>query len=815
MAFEKELPEWKATGIEPPSTKINEGWKPSEKPPADWLNWTQNKTYEALKELQEKAAEASDLEDLEQLVTTEITDSPNATPLSLVYGRQVIDMPRTAPFTFTSFAGRTLVNLLGRDGNCESLAPFTTSGTVALSTTQYKSGTNSIKSTNAAGISYAYKDYSYPLDIAKQYVLGCWVYLESYTSGSLHLRIWDNGDFTNLRYNATVSTSTVGSWQFIYVKIPTSNTIAGTGFRLQFGAGTSSTAVAYFDGVRLYEVSATEYATIGTTYTGAHIDARLPYVDDMKPIANPYMIKYGENLLPPFSEWEDAAAGYGVAVDPYKLTIVTSGGGNFFRHYAPVTEGQIYNLSATLSNNPNQLYVYFTDASKTRLSGARYNTGPITAPTGAKYMEVVANSVDVSYAGAAGTFTFSSPMLNLGSTALPFKPRADDYLFFPNVQLASNVDGSIYDTLGHWDGKYWKQARFKTMDLDGGLAWTYTSDNTGSKVVQAPLVSVNFAVDTTEISVKYDSKVLVLQNSGSLVAADVFNFSTSTGHIYYCVSDTDSGWGESYAPSADEIKAYFYGFSMSDVDGKKYTGTGTKYWAKLYSGVGTPVTQPSGAVVTGGSVTTTLPITLNDKGYTPYKLQYQLVTPTLEEIAVEGDITLHKGLNQIEVGIGMIVRERITPSLESNGYTYANDIGSINPSKFRNRVSSIHKIYKNGFIDPRWTIQPHANAYGNYRIRLNPGGYDPIDVYTISYLAEQYSMTCNVLSVKGQYAANVSTVVDELSENQANIDTSISVLEKRMRDAEHIREDSTMSFVLEVRTTDPVNPVLGRQWLIV
>ncbi|MCU6794155.1 hypothetical protein OB236_18790 [Paenibacillus sp. WQ 127069] len=55
MAFNKELPEWKAAGIEPPLTKRNEGWKPGEKPPADWLNWTQNRTYEALKELQEKA----------------------------------------------------------------------------------------------------------------------------------------------------------------------------------------------------------------------------------------------------------------------------------------------------------------------------------------------------------------------------------------------------------------------------------------------------------------------------------------------------------------------------------------------------------------------------------------------------------------------------------------------------------------------------------------------------------------------------------------------------------------------------------------
>ncbi|TDF92157.1 hypothetical protein [Paenibacillus piri] len=52
MAFKKELPEWRSPGVEPSASKKTEGWKPGEKPPADWLNWSQNRTYEALKELQ-------------------------------------------------------------------------------------------------------------------------------------------------------------------------------------------------------------------------------------------------------------------------------------------------------------------------------------------------------------------------------------------------------------------------------------------------------------------------------------------------------------------------------------------------------------------------------------------------------------------------------------------------------------------------------------------------------------------------------------------------------------------------------------------
>ncbi|UVI28157.1 hypothetical protein [Paenibacillus spongiae] len=57
MPFNEQLPEWNSQGVEPPQSKKNEGWLPSEKPPADYWNWQMNRAYNALKELQEKAAE--------------------------------------------------------------------------------------------------------------------------------------------------------------------------------------------------------------------------------------------------------------------------------------------------------------------------------------------------------------------------------------------------------------------------------------------------------------------------------------------------------------------------------------------------------------------------------------------------------------------------------------------------------------------------------------------------------------------------------------------------------------------------------------
>lgn len=78
MAFEKELPQWKEKGVKPPQSKLDEGWKVQDKPPAAWLNWQMNKTYEALKEVQEKAAEktgvSSAIEDAKKYTDQKVKD---------------------------------------------------------------------------------------------------------------------------------------------------------------------------------------------------------------------------------------------------------------------------------------------------------------------------------------------------------------------------------------------------------------------------------------------------------------------------------------------------------------------------------------------------------------------------------------------------------------------------------------------------------------------------------------------------------------------------------------------------------------------
>ncbi|SCC45777.1 hypothetical protein [Bacillus wiedmannii] len=58
--FKEKLPEWNARGLEPPISKKDNGWKIDERPSAEYLNYLQNRTYEAVKELQESAMHKDD-----------------------------------------------------------------------------------------------------------------------------------------------------------------------------------------------------------------------------------------------------------------------------------------------------------------------------------------------------------------------------------------------------------------------------------------------------------------------------------------------------------------------------------------------------------------------------------------------------------------------------------------------------------------------------------------------------------------------------------------------------------------------------------
>lgn len=170
-------------------------------------------------------------------------------------------------------------NLLGSRGLANNINLWALGGSppAAVSTAQSKSGGESIKCSTVSVSSIFLADIPVQLSTAKRYIAGCWMYVESYVSGGATISIRDYATST-ARYFGAPNLSTIGAWQFVYVKIPLNNTV-GTpaGFRFSAGINTAGTMTAYFDELFVYELTAAEYDAIGTTVTGNAVADYIPF----------------------------------------------------------------------------------------------------------------------------------------------------------------------------------------------------------------------------------------------------------------------------------------------------------------------------------------------------------------------------------------------------------------------------------------------------------------------------------------------------------------------------------------------------------
>lgn len=698
--------------------------------------------------------------------------SPPPEQVNLGYGLQVVDAKRTAPLENVTIKGRTLVNLLGRDGNCEDISRWT-----AIKSTLNSDTTNKILGNSS-------------LKIASDSTIGTghFAYISNYiiSDSSLYLLLGSvkpisgEAKIVPITFKDSTVTGDYGTWvrtisdttQFSFVAFKFKPNRGSN--KLELRLITSDGASASFDAIALYEITQAEFDAIDNM-TSEQIAAKWPYVDDMKNIYSPYIVRYGENLLLPMSEATTAigTAKYEV-IDPYKAKITTNDTNQFvgWRNIPAIPDHE-YTFSFESATGGCKVYineVSSVDGSVsqrvfTAISPIHFRSKPAT-----KTLELFFGNAD-----ATGTYIVDKPMLTLGATDKPFKSHNNDYLFFPNVQLASNVEGTVYDTLFQRDGKYWKLARHKTVELGGHLKWGTLSEVAGVKAVTTDkniLSDALLGADSLGITkfVKYDGKLLQDYPGNSnfpdtgWIAADQ--------SIRVAIANVDSGWGDKYEPSLDDIIAYFNGWRMcdtSDPTGKTpYNNSGTRGWYWVTDKDANP------------RFATTVPTSRAGNGWKPYTLQYQLAKPTPEEILVEGGITLHEGLNQVEIGNASIVREKANPFFNGDTNTYVNNTflgGGI--SKLKNKTSKIWKVYKNEVEDNgRWFFYKGAHTFGQAEAYAKLGNYDPSAAYTVTYLAlDQYSLTCNVLAILGEYAGNVKTVVDALTASQADLLARVCVLE--------------------------------------
>ncbi|WP_339248252.1 hypothetical protein NST58_13120 [Paenibacillus sp. FSL R10-2796] len=683
--------------------------------------------------------------------------SESTTDVILSAGQQILNATKNARLQGLKVSGCSRIDLLGGAGSGESLTGWAQGAVPAtLSTSIKRSGASSFRfaPTNTASCAMT-KDFYTPLDANKQYILGAWVYIESTTVSGSSMPVFYLRDVgtSNAKYVASAVNTTVGSWQFVYLKVPTNNTLVGSGFRLFAGYTSAMDAVIYIDEIRLYAVSAADYAAIGTTITGEAIDRLLPYVPPgINGVDGLYVRRYGRNLLPDKLDTLHAQARVN---GPYDATLTATGTG-----YQSVITVEAAPGRYTFAYEGNIQAVVRLISDVGTINQIKNSGDPIpftfTVPAGTKSINIIFLNT-----ATTGTFTFRNWQLEIGSTTTPFQPREDSLIAFSGVELHANpTDGSEPDILREVNGRYEVTRLWRKSNLVGDWSWLFDTNYTGFKRVRV-ILPTSSGINASERVTKYNGYPLY-PSAGVYSAAD--QSTLYNGVLYITIAITDSGWGDSYTPTSDEIKAYFNGWRMyngaSGVATNPYNGTAgqTKGWVEILS-AGNPV----------GVLPTTIP-----SGWTPYQLLYRLATPTTETVQEDGALSLLEGDNFIEVGSGYISREPARPkknALSDVYYIGLNDAGNGGDSSLKKRASEIKQVFKNGLPD-FWNIDKLAD--GTFYAWTDR--YDTTASYSVSYISLDKSP---VSSVTGVYAATEKGQLHDLTDGVTEALARVSVVEAK------------------------------------
>lgn len=508
--------------------------------------------------------------------------------------------------------------------------------------------------------------------------------------------------------------------------------------------------------VPLYEVDATEYTNILVTWNETEVLTRYPRVQGVQHLQNPYVVAEGDNLLPGLNSgtW---SISQNPTYDDRTVSFLPIGQySQQLSDFISVLPNTIYTVSASQADgNGAFMGVNIHDSSKIMVSSINSTSNGLvhtfTTPSNCYFVRIALSTRATS---AFNTVTFKDVILTLGSTAKLFTPRNPSYLF---AQTKLGQIGSIKDTLYKNDGQWFKRKFIeKDMVLDGSLAWTFAQDYTGFKRFTVALTP-SYVSGSEGYLTKYDGKKLRLDN---LYSGFDGYYLHSDGSIKIMIADVDTGMGETYTPTSQEIQAHFNGWQAKTVDGN---GKPTA-WRSLGDTTDAP-TQTLAYVSTNKA-----------PNFTPYKLSYVLAAPQLVSVNVEGELSVNSP-TQVEVGSGAIIREKINGFyVDSNGIANFARTDNV-PSQLKYRNLDILKVYKNGQpISIAKQFSPLNIPQGKFFVQLAKSDYEATSEYTVSYLVlDREKFTNNALEVKGAYDTSLKSVVNTLVERQADLITTGSV----------------------------------------
>ncbi|WGU94626.1 hypothetical protein QJQ58_29790 [Paenibacillus dendritiformis] len=700
------------------------------------------------------------------------THVPAYQPLTLNPGLQVVEVENDTPFRMGEVKGRTLVNLLGRAGGMESAAnvlPYRT--TLTINTENADTGTKSLKVTVVEGYDSGAGFYSnFTFVAGKYYVAIAMIKSLDTQKARLSMPAYGTGNIVTTTDKFAPSVLRVGSLG--------SNVVSNIDLWVA-GEGKS----AYFDSVRIYEITAAEYDAIAKM-TPEQVAGKYPYVDGMTNVKNPYAIVTGGNLLTPFYYM---GAVNGAIVDiksDYDIDLTTNNTLQFMGMGNMEAQHKTYRLD--FDSMGTNVKCYFNEQ-------AEYDAIPIRQHEIDASGATIEIGDDTKYIGvffgnmsATGSFKVKNPMLTPDSEPKPFVPQRRCMLAFETELAAHPVDGSNPDTLFMRDDglpyvlEKWGKVTLEPSNFDNTTA---NDQPDGFKQFSIELKQKN---TTNHVAlIKFDGTQLTHDTiSAPLVKPDSFNVGSGShgGYVWMTIANSDSGWGKDYEPSQDEIKAYFLGWRMFEwgqwnnqpynrTDGleKAWVQIGeTNYWSPEFT-------------------TRTVPTSMATAfDYTPYRLQYLKAKPTVEPVRnYELGATLLEGSNMVEVGSGIVIRENVNPPENTNPNLAGRreiNYTQVPNSKLKYKTNIILNIFKNHTVDHQWLIGngtpsvPVVDSYGLSRANLPGIYYDPAAVYHVTYTMLDPTLAA---PFSGTVAANLRGTVSDLVQEMGDIGRRLSVVENQ------------------------------------
>lgn len=492
------------------------------------------------------------------------------------------------------------------------------------------------------------------------------------------------------------------------------------------------------------------------------------------------------NHVPLFDSglWEISAEGEVVA--PNKLTIESTERQTCKSPVIFVKTDTDYTLSL---KHTGIVSVVSKDGSKTLIQGTNAKT--VTFNSGM----VSEIQLQLETTGT-GTFTFEDVSIVEGTSAKEFVANVQG---ITNPTIENKTTGESLTLLGTFhegdvvnvNGTVRRTKR--EVVLDGSFSYAYNYRNTGHKSIKVNFVGRGLGNFTSQSNPdyfaqmsKYNGLMLGRYHTQS-TDAKPDTMSSNGNELFINISNIDSGWGDNYTPTVDEIKAYFLGWKMFATDRNTlYEGTGKKYWY--------PISRLHDTFDIAYRVDTNAPkIEADNKGlWQPYRLIFELATPATEQVQAIGSLTLAEGENQLAVTEGRIVREKANPLTTPTANHYHIAYGPNDPlsgSKFHYKPLKIRKIYKNGSDDTfNWTIYnknadpTHNPDYfqGIERAFIPKANFDPAATYEVEYTPlEPYKVTAHTNPIEINYQLNQGSAISELVKQASDID-------QRMNNEEHL-----------------------------